>query len=285
MARRAGLGSGVRGCGARPLPAARADARGAPQGRAGAVLGQHALPQHDPARPRGAAPRRPGDRAQDPQLHPLERAGDRPAREQGKLRAGRPHRELPVLGTALRHRLHAFLARAQRRPRRRPDLHPGPRLARDLRPQLHRGTAVGRAAAQVPPGGRRRRPEFLPASLADARLLAVPDGVDGPGAADGDLPGAIPEVPAWPGPRRDGQPQGLGVPGRRRVRRAREPGRHLVGRARASRQPGVRDQLQPAAPGRPGPRQRQDHPGAGGHLQGCRLERASRSCGARAGTS
>ena len=30
-------------------------------------------------------------------------------------RAGRPHRQLPVLGPALRHRLHAFLARADRR--------------------------------------------------------------------------------------------------------------------------------------------------------------------------
>ena len=30
-------------------------------------------------------PGRPGDRAQDPQLHPLECAGDRPARQQGEL--------------------------------------------------------------------------------------------------------------------------------------------------------------------------------------------------------
>ena len=35
----------------------------------------------------------------------------------------------------------------------------------------------------------------VPASVADARLLAVPDGVDGPRAADGDLPGALPQVP------------------------------------------------------------------------------------------
>ena len=54
----------------------------------------------------------------------------------------------------------------------------------------------------VPPGGRRRRPVVVPAPLADARLLAVPDRVDGAGAADGDLPGPVPEVPgrprAWP---------------------------------------------------------------------------------------
>ena len=170
------------GAGARAFPARRADARGAPQGRAGALFGQHALPQHHPARPRGAASRRPGDRAQDPQLHPLECAGDRPARQQGELGAGRPHRQLPVLGPALRHRLHAFLARADREPRRRPDLRPGPLLARHLRAQLHRGPPERGAAAQVPPGGRRRRPELLPASLADAGLLAVPDRLDGPRA-------------------------------------------------------------------------------------------------------
>ena len=95
----------------------------------------------------------------------------------------------------------------------------------------------------------------------------------GLGPADGDLPGALPQVPARPRPRRHRQPQGLGVPRRRRVRRAREPGRDLAGRARAARQPGLRHQLQPAAPRRPGARQRQDHPGAGGDLPRRRLER------------
>ena len=218
----------------------------------------------------------PGDRAIEHRirsLHPLERARDRAARQQGELGAGRPHRQLPVLGPALRHRLHAFLARADREPWRRPGLHPGPLLARHLRPQLHRGPAQRGAAAQVPPGGRRRGAELLSASLADAGLLAVPDGLDGPRAADGDLPGPLPQVSARPRARRHRQPQGLGVPGRRRVRRAGEPGRHLAGRARASRQSGVRDQLQPAAPRRAGARQRQDHPGAGGHLPRRRLER------------
>ena len=158
-------------------------------------------------------------------------------------------------------------------PWRRPGLRPGPLLARHLRAQLHRGPAERGAAAQVPPGGRRRRAELLPAPVADAGLLAVPDRLDGPRAADGDLPGPFPQVPAGPRPRRDRQPQGLGVPGRRRVRRAREPGCDLAGRARASRQSGVRHQLQPAAPRRAGARQRQDHPGAGGDLPRRRLER------------
>ncbi len=50
-------------------------------------------------------------------------------------------------------------------------------------------------------------------------------------------------------------------------------GRHLDGRPRAARQPDLRHQLQPAAPRRPGPRQRQDHPGAGGELPRRRVER------------
>ena len=60
------------------------------------------------------------------------------------------------------------------------------------------------------------------------------------------------------------EPQGLGLPRRRRDGRAGEPGRDLDGGARAARQPDLRHQLQPAAPGRAGARQRQDHPGAGG---------------------
>ena len=39
------------------------------------------------------------------------------------------------------------------------------------------------------------------ASLAHARFLAVSHGIDGPRAADGDLPGAVHEIPAGPRPR------------------------------------------------------------------------------------
>ena len=49
--RRAGLGAGVRGRGPGGLPARRADRRGPAQRRAGAVLGEHAVPEHDPAGP------------------------------------------------------------------------------------------------------------------------------------------------------------------------------------------------------------------------------------------
>jgi pyruvate dehydrogenase E1 component len=54
---------------------------------------------------------------------------------------------------------------------------------------------------------------------------------------------------------------------------------------RRPRQPDVRHQLQPAAARRPGPRQRQDHPGAGGSVPGRRLERDQGRSGAASGTS
>ena len=53
--------------------------------------------------------------------------------------------------------------------------------------------------------------------------------------------------------------------------------------ARAARQPHLRRQLQPAAPRRPGPRQRQDHPGAGGDVPRRRLERDQGDLGLEVG--
>ena len=132
------------------------------------------------------------------------------AREQGHQRR-RPHRELRVGGDALRHRLQPLLARAVRRARRRPRVRPGPLGARRLRARVHARPLHPRADGQLPPGSRRQGHLVVPAPVADARLLAVPDGVDGPRAADGDLPGAVHEIPAGPRPREDRRPQGLGV--------------------------------------------------------------------------
>ena len=144
------------------------------------------------------------------------------------------------------------------------------------------------AAAALPPGGRARRFDaadlVLPAPVADAGLLAVPDRLDGPRPAHGDLPGALHEVPAGPRHRRHRGPQGVGVPRRRRDGRARVAGRDLARRPRAPRQPRLRRQLQPAAPRRPGARQRQDHPGARDELPRRGLERHQGRSGARAGT-
>ena len=69
------------------------------------------------------------------------------------------------------------------------------------------------------------RPVELPAPAADARLLGVPDREHGPRPAHRAVPGPLQPLPAQP---RDGRHQpepGVGVPRRRRVRRAREPRR------------------------------------------------------------
>ena len=79
--------------------------------------------------------------------------------------------------------------------------------------------------AQLPPGSRRQGPVVVSASVADAGLLAVPDRVDGPRPADGDLPGALHALPAAPRHRQHRGPQGLGVLRRRRDGRARIAGR------------------------------------------------------------
>ena len=60
-------------------------------------------------------------------------------------------------------------------------------------------------------------------------------------------------------------------------------GRHHAGRPRTTRQPDLRHQLQPAAARRPGPRQRQDHPGIGRRLPRRRLERHQGHLGLRLG--
>ena len=122
-------------------------------------------------------------------------------------------------------------------------------------------------------GGRSRWPVELPAPVAHARVLGVPDGVDGPGPDQLDLPRPLQPLPREPPHRRHQRHPGLVLPGRRRVRRARDAGIDLAGRPRAARQPDLGDQLQPAAAGRAGPGQRQGHPGARGHLPRRRLER------------
>ena len=129
-------------------------------------------------------------------LRALERDGDGGARQQAHQRR-RPHRELRLGGR--RSTTSASTTSGTRRPTEHGgDLlyiqgHSAPGIyarAFMLGPP-HRG-----AARQLPPGGRRQGHLVLSASVADAGLLAVPDRVDGPRPADGDLPGALHEVPA-----------------------------------------------------------------------------------------
>jgi pyruvate dehydrogenase E1 component len=101
-----------------------------------------------------------------------------------------------------------------------------------------------------------RGPVELPAPLADARLLAVPHRFDGHRADQLDLPGALHALPDSTAACRHRRRSGLGRVRRRRDGRAREHERADAGRARGPGQPGLGDQLQPAAAGRPGARQR-----------------------------
>ena len=228
-------------------------------------------------------PGRRGARAPDPPADPLERRRDGPAGEQqvpGHRRAPRHVRErgIPVRGG-----VQPLLPRQGPPGRRRPDLLPGPRGARHLRPRVPRGPAHRGQPRPLPARDRRQGPELVPASPADARVLGVPDGLDGPRPAGGRLPGALQPLPAEPRHPRHERAAGLGVPRRRRDGRAGVAVRDLARGPRRPRQPDVRHQLQPAAPRRPGPRQREDHPGARGPVPGRRLERDQGGLGPRVG--
>ena len=146
------------------------------------------------------------------------------------------------------------------------------------------GRLPRREARELPPRAEgRRRPVVLSASVADAGLLGVPDGVDGARADLLDLPGALHALPRGSRPEEALELEGLGVHRRRRDRRARIARRHHARVAREARQPDLRHQLQPAAARRPGARQRADHPGARGDLPRRRLERHQGALGQRVG--
>ena len=230
--------SGARGRGPRPRPRAdRAlDRDGARARRVPAVLRQHGVHQHDPDGAPGAPAGRSGDRASHPLVRALERDGDGAAREQAHQRR-RPHRELRVRRDAVRHRLQPLLARSHGDARRRPRVLPGTLGDRRIRARVHARPPDGAAARRVPAGSRRPRHLVVSASVAHARFLAVPDGVDGPRSVDGDLPGALHEVPRGSRARGNRGTQGLGVHGRRRDGRARVDGRDRHGVAREPRQP------------------------------------------------
>ena len=238
-----------------------------------------------PPAARAVVPRRRARRAPDPRLHPLERRDHGAPRAAARDRRRRAHLLLRVVRVAVRGRLQPLLPRQGPPRRRRPDLVPGPRLPRHLRPRLPRGPADRAPARRVPPGGQppRRRAVVLPAPAADAGLLGVPHRLDGPGPAQRDLPGAVQPLPARPRHQGHLRPARLGVPRRRRDGRARVARRDRPGRPRGARQPHLRHQLQPAAPRRPGPRQRQDHPGDGVVLPRRRLERHQGDLGPRVG--
>jgi hypothetical protein len=178
-----------------------------------------------------------------------------------------------LAGLDARRRLQPLLARRGREPWRRPALHPGPQLARHLRPRLP-GRPADRGAArhfrqEVDGKGLSSYPhpwlmpdfwQFPTVSMGLGPLMAIYQArflkyLHGRG-----LPTPTHrKVWAFMGDGEMDEPESLGAIG---LAGARGPG-----------QPGLRHQLQPAAPGRSGARQRQDHPGAGRRVPRRRLER------------
>ncbi len=243
------------------------------------------LRQHHPHRAAAVLPRRRTHRTPDPGLHPLERCGHGRTSQQEGRRHRRPPLDLRLLGIALRGRLQSLLPRQGRRACRRCRLLPGPRRSRHLCPRPPRGPTDRGPARQLPHGGRRKRPVELSPPPAHGALLGVPDRVDGAGTDQLDLSRSIPPLPGQPQDRGHLENPRVGVPRRRRVRRAGNARLDLAGRSSRSRQPHLGHQLQPAASRRPGPRQREDHPGARRQSSAAPGGTSSRSSGGPAGTS
>ena len=267
----------------RPLPhveAARACPRAA--GRP-PRHGVHALRQHHPARRGTVVPGRRGARAAHPRLHPLERGGHGHQGQQARRRHRRPPVHVRLVGGAVRRRVQPLLPGQVRRAARRRRLHPGPRGARHLRPRVPRGPAHRGRPRPVPPGGR-RWPVELPAPSAHARVLGVPHRVDGARARStrSTTPGYLrylhnrriddtsgTRVWCFIGDGEIDEPETLGAP---------DPPR-----PRPARQPDLGHQLQPAAPRRARPGQRQGHPGARGRVPRRRVERHQGRVGQQVG--
>ncbi len=215
MARSARRRAQIRRHAARPFPARATGGKSAPPRRLFPVLAEHRVLQHHRAGAGRAHAGRRGARAPHPLLRALECDGDSSARQQAHQRR-RTHCELCLRRHALRRRLQPLLARGERELRRRPGLRAGPFRARRLCSRVHVREAHRGADGQLPPGSGRQGPRVVPASVADAGFLAVSDGVDGFGALDGDLPGALHALHEGPRHPRAAGPQGVGVHGRRR---------------------------------------------------------------------
>ncbi len=108
----------------------------------------------------------------------------------------RPPRHLRLGRDPVRGRLQPLLQGQGRRGRRRPGLLPGPRRARASTPG--RSSRAGCPRTSSTTSGARsagQGPELVPAPAADARVLGVPDGLDGHRPAQRDLPGAVQPLP------------------------------------------------------------------------------------------
>ena len=147
------------------LPAREAGRGGRARRHRPALDAEYALREYDPAGARGTRRLGSRHRASHSLDHPLERGRHHPAGQQGIVRAGRPHCELPVGRDPLRHRLRAFLARAVGHSRGRSHLHAGALGPGHLCACLRGGTAQRAGVAGVSarrPAGRASRPIRIP---------------------------------------------------------------------------------------------------------------------------
>ena len=172
------------------------------KGRRRTAHGADRLHQHDPAGAGAVVPRRRVHRAPDPRVHPLERRDDGRPREPPLRRSGRPPVDVRVGRRALRGRLQPLLPRQGRRRLRRPGVLPGTRRARHLHACVPRRSHHRRPARPLPSRGERAGPAVVSAPAPAARVLGVPDGVDGPRPDRGRVPGPAQPLPLQPASRR-----------------------------------------------------------------------------------
>ena len=257
---------------ARLVPGAEAGVVAPRPGRFGASAALFRLSQYDPARKAGRLSRRSRARGTHYLDHSLERARHGVARQPRLWRARRPRCELCVGRGNLRDRLQSLLSRGARGLRRRSGVFPAAFGDRRLRPRLSRGSPRGERPRALSTGGWRRRALVLPPSLADARLLAIPDRIHGARRDQRDLPGPVHALSREPRADGDGRSPGVGRVRRWRARRAGGDRGADARFARAPRQFDRYHQLQSPAARRTGARQRSDHPGAGGTVHWRRLE-------------
>ena len=175
-----------------------------PSRAASSCRSRRTRPTSTPSRRRpGALPRRPRDRAPHQEPRPLERHGDGRARQQHEDGIGGHISTFASAATLYEVGFNHFF-------RGRDGGGDGDLIyfQGHASPGIYaRAFLEGRISAeqldQLPPrAAAGRRPVVLPAPVADARLLAVPDRVDGPRADHGHLPGAVQPLPGGPRPRR-----------------------------------------------------------------------------------
>ena len=256
---------------------ARRRARAASRGAALALGGHDAVREHDPAAARAAVPGRP---RRSSAASARSSAGTRSRRCSRPTRSPRSSAATSPATSRPRRSTRSASTTSGTRPsddaRRRPRLHPGPLVAGHLRARLPRGPAHARSscAASARRSGRRDgrsrsypHPWLMPdfwqfptVSMGLGPIMAIYQArfmkyLHGRGLADT----AGRKVWAFLGDGETDEPESLGAIS-------------LAGREHLDNLD-LRRQLQPAAPRRPGARQRQDHPGARDDLPRRGLER------------